>query len=492
MKPRKHKRLHFSKVAHKYQKKAVNFLLEREQAGLFLDPGLGKTSITLDAITYLFEEEVINRVLIVAPLNVCHNTWPDEIAKWEDFSYLTYSILHGRKKEEAFMEDTHIHLINPEGLEWLFTQMDDRDYDMLVVDESSKFKNAQSKRFKLLRKYLSEFTIRYILTGSPAPNGLINLFGQIYLLDQGQALGRYITHYRNQFFYPTGYGGYTWELQAGADEKIYDRIAPMVLRLAAEDYLELPPLVRDIDNGGLTYVELPKAARRIYDQMETQMIAEIEAGEIVAVNGGVASQKCRQIANGGIYLDKPPEIDEFLDWMERNDLDSGQSMTMSRGTLQIEAIHDLKAQAVANLVDELEGQPCLVAYEFKHDLERLRKVLGADTPYIGGGVSQTKQQAIIAKWNAGEIPVLLGQPSSMAHGLNMQGAGRAVIFHSLIWDFEAYDQFIKRIWRQGQTERVFLYHIAAKDTVDEIIVQRLKKKDFTQQKLFNALKKRAK
>lgn len=478
---------------HKYQKRAIKFMVCQGAAGLFLDPGLGKTSITLAALCEMFDAGVINRVLIIAPLNVCYNTWPEEIEKWYEFSHLTYSILHGKKKNAAYQEDTHIHFINPEGVPWI-TEQADRDYDVLVVDESSRFRNTQTQRFKIMRDFAAEFSRRYILTGSPAPNGLINLFGQIFILDLGGALGRYITHFRNKYFFPTGFGGYTWELQPGADEKIYDAISPLVLRLSAKDYLKLPPLISDLDNGGPTYVDLPPKAQKIYNQMETLMIAEIEAGEIVAANGAVASQKCRQIANGGIYLEKPQEIDHFLANAEKFGISSKQmerKLNTKVQSLMVAEIHDAKIQAVVRLVEELEGQPTLIAYEFHHDLARLKKALGKDVPHIGGGVSQNRQRDIKQRWNRGEIPVLLGQPDSMAHGLNMQGHGRAVIFHSLIWNFENYDQFIKRIWRQGQKERVFLYHIAARGTVDEIILQRLKEKDFTQQKLFTALKARA-
>lgn len=481
-------------VAHVYGKRATKFMIKCGVAGLFLDPGLGKTAITLDTIRQLFSAGTINRVLIIAPLNVCYNTWPDEIEKWTEFSHLTYSILHGLKKDDAYMDDTHIHLINPEGLAWLASKSD-RDYDVLVVDESSKFKNSATVRFKIIRVMVEEFTRRYILTGSPAPNGLINLFGQIFILDQGNALGRYITHYRNKFFYPTGYGGYTYELQPGAADRIYDAISGMVMRLAAKDYLKLPPLVRDLDVGGPTFVDLPPKVKKIYDQMETQMIADIEAGEVVAANGAVASQKCRQIANGGIYLDRAPEIEDFIEMLGVAGIDSAQAsrkITPRKNTFEVENLHDVKVQAVVDLVDSLEGQPTLVAYEFHHDLARLRKALGKATPHIGGGVSQKRQKELVRAWNVGEIPVLLGQPSSMAHGLNMQAAGRAVIFHSMIWNFEDYDQFIKRVWRQGQKERVFLYHIVARGTVDEVILKRLKEKDFVQQTLFNELKKRAK
>lgn len=448
-----------SKIAwkpHDYQKKAIKFMLQNSCAGLLLDPGLGKTSITLAAIKVLKKEQLVSKTLIIAPLRVCYSVWPKEIEKWADFKDLSISILHGKNKEKNLEREADIYIINPEGLSWLFARNFKKlDFDMLVIDESSKFKATSSQRFKILRPILPYFKRRYILTGSPAPNGLLDLFGQIFILDLGNALGRYITHYRNTYFYPTGFGGYEWKLQPGAEGRIQERIRPLTLRLDAEDYLEMPELiVNRVD------VELTNVARQAYIEMEDELMAQMDKGDIVAANAAVASGKCSQIANGGIY-----------------DEDH-----------KAHFIHDAKAVAVADLVSELSGTPALVAYEFGHDLIRLRDALGKTTPYIGGGVSPKKSAIIERAWNAGELEVLLGQPASIAHGLNLQQSGNHVIWHSLTWNFEHYDQFIRRIRRQGSKhKKVFVHHIVAKDTIDEVKLLALQRKNKTQKDLFEAL-----
>lgn len=458
---------------HDYQKKAIKFGLERGAAGFFLDPGLGKTSIILAIIKILLKKKIISKVLIIAPLRVVHGVWPEEIKKWLDFNELTYSIVHGknpRAREKAFRVEATVYIMNPEGLEWLERQKR-WNFDMLVVDESSKFRNTKSLRFKIMRRLVKKFQRRYILTGTPAPNGLLNLFGQMYILDQGRALGAYITHYRNQYFNPSGYGGYDWVIKEGAAERIYDRIRPLILRMEAADYLKLPPLI-----SSNIKIELPPDVMKIYRELENTLITEIDDKKIVAANAAVASQKCRQVANGGIYI-------EDLSMASEDSV-----FEFKRGKRESKILHMLKAEAVLELVEELEGQPALIAYEFDHDLERLKKVLGKDTPHIGGGVSVKRGVEIQNAWNAGEIPKLLGQPSSVGFGLNLQGAGRAVIFHSLPWDLEAYDQFIKRVWRQGQTGRVFLYHIVSNTIVDRAILGALARKSRTQKALLDALK----
>lgn len=445
---------------HKYQTKSVKFLLQQNAAGLFLDPGLGKTSIVLAAVKMLKKEKMINKVLIVAPLRVCYMVWPKEVAKWKDFDGLTTIILHGKDKERNLLKEADIYLINPEGLQWFLTPgidgMKRLKPDMLVIDESSKFKAASTKRFKMLKPVLPNFRRRYILTGSPSPNGMMDLFSQIFILDGGAALGRFITHYRNQFFYPTGFGGYEWKLQEGAEKKIQERIKPLVLRLEAKDYLELPQLV---ENN--IYVELPKQAREAYKQMEDDLFTGLKNGDVVAANAAAASMKCSQIANGGVY---------------------GEDR-------EIHHLHMEKAEAVKDLVEELQGTPALIAYDFEHDLERLLKVLGKNTPYIGGGVSPKRAAAIEAAWNNGELSVLLGHPASIAHGLNLQNAGNHVIWHSLTWNFEHYDQFIKRILRQGSKhKKVFVHHIIAENTVDVAKLTALKFKDHSQRSLLAGLK----
>lgn len=439
------------------QKKGLKALLENSCHALFLDPGLGKTSVTLAAVKILKQEQLIDKVLIVAPLRVCYLVWPKEIAKWEEFSDLTYAILHGKDKERNLKKEADIYIINPEGLFWLAKQNFKRlGFDMLVVDESTKFKSCSSKRFKLLKMLLGFFRRRYILTGTPTPNGMMDLFSQIMIVDGGAALGRYITHYRNQYFYPSGYGGYEWKLQEDAEKRIQQKIKPITLRLEAEDFLDLPEIVINrID------VELPEEVRDIYKEMEDDMFSSLDRGDIVAVNAAAASIKCRQIANGGVY-------DEH-----RN----------------VHHLHMAKAEAVGDLVEELQGTPALVAYEFHHDLERLLKVLGKNTPYIGAGVSEKRTAEIEAAWNRGEIPVLLGNPASMGHGLNLQNAGNHIIWHSLTWNFENYDQFNKRVRRQGSKHaRVFIHHLMVRDTIDEAIMFAIKHKDRTQKSLLNGLK----
>jgi SNF2 family DNA or RNA helicase len=442
---------------HHYQEKAIEFLIERSEAGLFLDPGLGKTSITLAAFKALRSAGFVTKMLVVAPLRPCYSVWPKEVKKWDNFNALSVGILHGAKKDKVLAEDHDIYVINPEGLRWLFTAIRGRmPFEMLVVDESSKFKTTNTQRFKTVKPHLNKFKRRYILTGSPATNSLLDLFGQIFVMDLGKTFGPYVTHFRTQFFNQTGFGGYEWVLKKGADTEIYDRLAPSVLRMSAQDYLELPELIiEDIE------VELPKKVRDMYDQLEASLRLDFAAGKVLASNAAVAAMKCRQIANGGVYLD---------------------------GEDNWQHLHDAKTEAVEDLIEELEGQPALIAYEFRHDLERLKKAIGKHTPHIGGGVSGKATDAIVDQWNRGELKALLGHPKSMSHGLNMQEAGRAVIWHSLTWSLEEYDQFIRRIWRQGQKGRVFVYRIIAKGTIDEAVVKALGRKDKTQSALFNALK----
>lgn len=471
---------------HGYQKKAVKFLLEHAASALFLDPGLGKTSITLAAIKILKQRKLIDKVLLVAPLRVCHAVWPKELQKWSDFNGLRAVVLHGPKKDELLKQDADIYIINPEGLEWLTDAEVVRKpngkvsvnvdlkrwkrfgFDTLVIDELTKFKNTNSIRFKMAKLVLGTFGRRWGLTGSPASNGLMDLFGQCYMLDQGRSLGPFITHYRNAYFNP-GYDGFSWVLKEGAEELIYERLAPLALRMAAEDYIDMPQLVNNI-----VRVDLPDKAREVYDALEDHLIAQIEERKVRASNAGVASMKCRQVANGGVYLD--PEVEALV--------------RLPKSKREWVDLHDVKAEAVADLVEELQGSPVLIAYDFGHDLNRLLDKLGKDTPYIGGGVSAARSNELEAAWNRGELPVLLGHPQSIGHGLNLQEAGCHVIWYSLTWDYELYDQFIRRVWRQGNnSRRVFVHHIIAAGTIDEVIYQVLQHKGKGQQALFEGLKK---
>lgn len=470
-----------------YQLKAVRWLLAHGAAGLFLDPGLGKTSISLAAVKMLKQQRQLPKgegFLVIAPLRPAYMVWPAEVRKWADFNELTVSVLHGDKKEEALAAEADLYVINPDGLEWLFrTLWRQRRWPFhgLIVDESTMFKHSNTSRFKLLAQYLARFRRRWILTGTPSPNGLLDLFGQLYILDLGAALGRYVTHFRRTYFYPTGYGGYTWLPMEGAEERIYRQVAPLVLRMDRKDYLKLPPLVGRLDDPrrppNLTRVTLPPKARKLYDQLELLMFAELEAGSITAANAGVVSMKCRQVANGGIYLDKGDED---------NDLPkTGAQVTHGRVWYHV---HDAKTEAVVEILDELSGKPALVSFDFHHDLARLRKHRDLrNVPAMGEG-SMREDQALEKAWNAGQLHALLVNPQSAKYGLNLQDAGRAVIWHALTWNFEDYDQLIQRVHRRGQKQKVFVYHVVASNTVDELLIAALRGKNKTQRGLLDALR----
>lgn len=481
-------------LPHKYQGKAKRFILNNMVAGLFLSPGLGKTSITLAAIAELKKKGYVNKVLLIAPLRVCHSVWPAEIEKWANFNHLKAVVLHGKYKEALLEEDADIYIINPEGLKWLLgvtktpirnrqgqptgkTKIDydwwrwrNFGFDTLVIDELSKFKHWSSDRFKMINLVRDTFSRRWGLTGSPAANGLMDLFGQIKTLDGGRSLGPYITQYREEFF-DVDHSGFVYTLKPGANEIIYKRIAPLVMQMKARDYLELPMLV---ENN--IYVDLPPKARGVYNMMQELLIAEIDSKILTAQTAAVKSMKCRQLASGAVFTNDVKEITGFV---------------LPTGPREWVTIHDEKLDALEDLIDELQGSPLLVAYEFEHDLIRLKERLGKNIPHIGSGVSATKGRDIERAWNAGEIPVLLGQPQSMGHGLNLQGSGNNVCWFTLTWNFENYEQLIQRVLRQGnKNAHVFVHHILAKDTVeDRVVLPLLKQKEHTQHALFKGLQK---
>lgn len=481
------KPLSTSWTPHAYQKKSVRFLLEHAAAALLLDPGLGKTSVTLAAIQFLLKRKVLSKVLLVAPLRVCYSVWPRETEKWTDFHGLRLALLHGKGKEAALASDADVYLINPEGLEWLLQLEKTRTpagkvrvtldlkrwrqlgFDTLVIDELSKFKHPGTVRYKAMKLVLGTFARRWGLTGSPAPNGLMDLFGQCYMLDQGNALGLYVTHFRLKYFEPAR-DGFTWFLRKGADEEIYARLRPLAMRMAAEDYLEMPALVENNIR-----VDLPEAAMRMHDQLKEDLLAKLDSGVITAANAAVASGKCRQVANGAIYKDQ----------------DVVALLRLPTAKREYVALHDAKLDALADLIDELQGSPLLVAYDFNHDLERLKERFGVkgELHYIGGGVAPKRAAELERAWNAGELPVLFGHPQSIAHGLNLQEVGNHVCWFGLTWDYELYDQFIRRVRRQGnKAKRVFVHHLLARGTIDETVLAALKSKRHGQQALFDALR----
>lgn len=448
---------------HDYQMRAISLMLGQGAAGLFLDPGLGKTSVTLAAFKILKDKGLAKKMLVVAPLRPMELTWPNEIRKWDTFSGLTHTILHGREKEANLHQEVDVYLINPEGLKWLYDRPNKPRFDIICVDESTKFKDSQTKRFKLLKEHIATFNRRWILTGTPVPNGLMDLFGQIFILDLGRALGRYITHYRNRYFYnPNVWDPYTWAARPGAFEEITERIAPLVLRLKAEDYIKMPELV-DID----VHVQLPPEAAEQYKSIEDEFYAQIAGQEIVAENAAVAGGKCRQICNGALYYHDKDKMSR--EWVP---------------------VHNAKLDALEDLLEELGGAPVIIMYEFNHDLDRIRDRFGKDLP-IFTGLTGSRLVKLEADFNEGKIPILLGHPSSMALGLNLQGACHHVIWFGMTWNYGDYDQSIRRVRRQGQkSTQVFNYRIVAMGTVDERVGLRLIAKRNLQEALNEAIQEK--
>ena len=439
-----------------YQKTAIKFLLGQAACGLFLDPGLGKTSTVLSAFKILKEKGLVKRMLVIAPLRPVYSVWPNEIKKWENFSGLTYSILHGKSKATRAGENTDVNIVNCDypALQWLLEFSVLGNYDVLVIDESTKFKSSSSKRFKLLKKVLPKFTRRWILTGTPMPKSLEDLFSQVYILDGGRSLGAYVTHFRNHFMdTPNPYQPYHRVLKEGAYERVLDLIDPLILRLKAEDHLDMPELiVNDI------FVELPPKARKAYENIENEFFTDLESGVIIAANAAVAGGKCRQIANGAVYLE-----------------DGSWNLT-----------HDGKLEALQDLVECLQGKPLLLIYEWKHDIERIREAFGT-VPSLSDAKGD-EADLPIEHFNAGLIPILATHPLSGGHGLNLQEACSNVVFFGLTWDYELYDQVFRRIYRQGQSSKsVVIHRILAKDTQDERVARVLAQKGASQEALLAAI-----
>lgn len=456
-------------IPHKYQKEAINFAIERPAAGLFLSPGLGKTSITLYIINYFKR-----KTLIVAPLRVVYSVWPNEISKWENFRNIRFAILHGPDKEKNFLrKDVGVYLINPEGLKWLMKMIDRHKYfpfSNLVIDESSKFKSHKSKRFKELVRYLKLFERRYILTGNPIPNTYLDLWAQVYVLDQGATLGKNYYQYRNRFFYPGDFKGWSWKLHESSEERIQQLCKPLVMHLSVEDVdeFDLPELMtNDI------YYELPPKALQAYKTMEKNQFVALEENQekLTAPSAASAVMKCAQICNGFMY--------ETLD--EEEKLIGKEARVLD--------YHNTKIDLLKDLVEELQGSPILVAYWFQEDYRRLREAF-PNAAHIGKGVSGEEGQKIEKQWNNGEIPILLASMASVSHGLNLQdGPGHNIFLYCHTYDFDIYDQLVRRIWRQGaKHNRVMVHRPIAKNTVEEVMVKVVEEKDRTQSAFLNAIK----
>jgi hypothetical protein len=431
---------------------AVRFMVSRPAAGLFLDPGFCKTAITLHAFEVRRLKGIARKMLVVAQLRICELTWPDEVRKWN--LGLRVCLLHGSKKQQLLQSDEYdLYLINYEGLPWLCKQSKKllRKFEMFVADESSKLKDTRTLRFKSLKKIMPCFKYRHILTGSPIPNSLLDIFGQVFTLDLGETFSSFITHFRNEYMYPCSYMGYDWAPKEGAEERIFKKLENLVLRLPP-NLIKLPP-ISIIDRP----IVLPPGARRCYAVLEKTFCLELYEGRVSAANAAVATNKLRQITGGAVY-------DENGD---------------------ARVFHTEKLDALEELRDELHDEPMFVAYEYEHELLRLQQRFPDGETFAG----LNKKQAVDLRdrFNAGKVPMLFGQPQSVAHGLNLQVSARVVAMLTVPWSFENYDQFIRRIWRKGQKRHVHVYRLIAKETIDEAVIKCVESKDKGQQRMLRAL-----
>ena len=438
---------------HEYQSYATDFILSHPISAVFLEMGLGKSVITLSAIFDLcLDSFLVCKVLVIAPLRVARDTWPSEIKKWEHLKGLSYSVAIGTEKEriDALMTRSTMYIINRENVDWLVNKSGiPFDFDMVVIDELSSFKSYGAKRFKSLLKVRPSVNRIVGLTGTPSSNGLMDLWAEFRILDLGQRLGRYITHYRNTYFTPDKRNAqviFSYKALPGAEDKIYKQISDITISMKSIDYLKMPEcIVNEVS------VSLNEKEWNIYSKFKDDMVTKLGDEEIDAVNAAVLSGKLLQMANGAVY-------------------DSENKTHI---------IHDKKLDALEDLIEGANGKPVLVAYWFKHDLERIKNRFS---------VRQIKASKDIEDWNDGNIPIAVIHPASAGHGLNLQSGGSTLIWFGLTWSLELYQQTNARLYRQGQNETVIIHHILTKGTIDEDVMTTLTRKEETQASLIDAVK----
>jgi len=436
---------------HEYQRRGVEFIKDKRRVFMLLDLGMGKSVTTLTAISDLLDSFTVNKVLVIAPLRVANSVWPVEVGLWSHLNHLKVNVATGseRKRIAALSSSCDIVSINRENIKWLVDYYGKNwPFDCVVVDESSSFKNNSSQRFKAIKKILPSTDYVVALTGTPSPNGLLDLWSQVFMLDFGTTLGRTMTAYKQRFF-ETDYMGYKFTPKAGSDEKIHGLIKPFTLSMSAEDYLELPPRIDSVIR-----VDLPTKVLAQYKEFENDLILEVQEHELEAQSAAVLANKLLQWCNGATYTD------EHKNWI---------------------TLHDEKLNALSDLVEENSGENMLIAYNFKTDLLRLQKK-------FPDAVVLDKHQETIDNWNAGKIKMLLAHPASAGHGLNLQKGGSMLVWFGLSWSLELYQQFNGRLYRQGQTKPVRVVHLAASGCIDERVMDVLSCKDVTQKDLLNALK----
>ena len=444
---------------HDYQTYAVDYIETHPISTVFLDMGLGKTSITLTAINdLLFDSFEVHRVLVIAPLRVARDTWTAEVDKWDHLQNLICSVAVGTESERkaALMRPADIYIINRENVQWLVEESSiPFTFDMIVIDELSSFKNHNTKRFKAMLKVRPRVSRIVGLTGTPASNGLMDLWAEFRILDMGQRLGRFITKYRTDYFQPDKRNGqiiYSYKPLPYAEDAIYKQISDVTISMKAADHLKMPELI-----SSEYTVRLSDEEKQKYADLKQELVLSLGDAEITAANAASLSGKLSQMANGAIYDDS----DEVIQ------------------------IHDRKLDALEDIIESANGKPVLVAYWFKHDLIRIsEKLKKLHIPFSHLDTSDS-----IRRWNSGEIPVALIHPASAGHGLNLQSGGSTLVWFGLTWSLELYQQTVARLWRQGQTsETVVVQHIVTKGTIDERIMKALSLKEHTQTALIDAVK----
>ena len=439
---------------HNYQQFATDFILNQSICCLMLDMGLGKTVITLTALWQLALDSFdVSRVLVIAPKRVAEDTWPKELAKWEHLTGLTSSLVLGSAAERkaALQRKAFLYIINRENVAWL-VKNHYWDFDMVVIDELSSFKSNNAERFKAMKKVRPMITRIVGLTGTPAPNTLLDLWPQMYLMDMGQRLGRFIGGFRDRFFLPDKRNReiiYSYKPREGAEDAIHALISDICISMKAADYLDMP---ERIDNR--IEVSMSPKERKLYDDFQKDMVLSIGDEELDAVNAAALSNKLLQMANGAVYGEDKKVI----------------------------PIHDRKLNALEDLVEAANGKPLLVAYWYKHDLQRIK------ARFKNARCIDTAKD--IDDWNAGKIPLALIHPASAGHGLNLQDGGCTIVWFGLTWSLELYQQLNARLWRQGQKHTVVIHHIITKGTHDEDVMRALENKDTRQSALIEAVRAR--
>mgnify|MGYP000415443047 CR=1 FL=1 len=446
-------------IPHEYQSYATKRILDTPYLGLFLEMGLGKTVSSLTAINELiYDRFELGKILVIAPLRVAEDTWEREIAKWDHLKHLTISKILGsvEQRRKALRTESDIYIINRENVNWLVAEFGDSwPFEIVFIDELSSFKSSKSQRFRALKR-VRPFIKRLVgLTGTPAPNSLIDLWPQIYLMDMGARLGKTITGYRERYFTPGASNKhvvYEWKEKAEAEDAIYNAISDITVSMKSEDWLELPEKIT-VDKK----VRLSDSSKKLYKQLERDLLLPFVDGNVAATSAAVLSNKLLQMASGAVY-----------------NVDKG-----------VQFIHDAKLDALEDIVESANGKPVMVMYYYKHCLERLLK------RFPKGRILRRGKEGItdIADWNNNKIPILFIHPKSAGHGLNLQDSNcQTVVWFDMVWSLEEYQQANARVYRQGQKHRVMIMHIVAEDTMDERVLKALADKDTGQEALMQAVK----